>query len=479
MPTRLLWIALLPLVLGACAHGPLFAPMQTEVDARAWCRALYEDVEQRIQDAGLADGGAYRVPGYPYLRSDRLLAALGENLPEGWRQLAWMDRLARLDWDARQLELQRLHAAGGLDEPLQQLLPRLQRCSAALIETELQKPEQRAELQELAQVPDDYSTGARVLGLYPLALPFLRWGVAGYQDEVRARFEAPLPPASQMRHWLPPEAAPVSSEDIRDWIGTAAADPLGMPRIEPAQWQQLLAAHAPSFWIEQQSNADLPGAPVWSAEGIPGVDPARPTLYAYGSFTRFEGRVLPQLVYTLWFDRRAPEPGWDPYAGPLDGVVWRVTLGANGHPIAYDSIHSCGCYHLVFPALDRALRAPGFWEDPILAPQTAPAAPSLAVVLAAGTHQVLRVLPREQVPQGNAARLSMQPYRSLLNANAPPLFGTGGLVEGSQRSERFYLWPTGVRSPGAMRQAGRQATAFTGKRHFDDPDLLCEVYYCP
>jgi hypothetical protein len=34
------------------------------------------------------------------------------------------------------------------------------------------------------------------------------------------------------------------------------------------------------------------------------------------------------------------------------------------------------------------------------------------------------------------------------------------------------FWPTGVDETGAMRQWGRHATAFLGRRHFDDPDLI-------
>jgi hypothetical protein len=30
----------------------------------------------------------------------------------------------------------------------------------------------------------------------------------------------------------------------------------------------------------------------------------------------------------------------------------------------------------------------------------------------------------------------------------------------------------GISSPGSMRQSGRQPTAFIGRRHFDDADLL-------
>jgi len=52
------------------------------------------------------------------------------------------------------------------------------------------------------------------------------------------------------------------------------------------------------------------------------------------------------------------------------------------------------------------------------------------------------------------------------------VFGTQGLIAGTERPERFLFWPMGIASAGAMRQWGRHATAFVGRRHFDDPDLL-------
>jgi hypothetical protein len=51
-------------------------------------------------------------------------------------------------------------------------------------------------------------------------------------------------------------------------------------------------------------------------------------------------------------------------------------------------------------------------------------------------------------------------------------FGPDGLVTGTERLERFFFWPMGIASAGAMRQWGRHATAFVGRRHFDDADLL-------
>jgi hypothetical protein len=51
-------------------------------------------------------------------------------------------------------------------------------------------------------------------------------------------------------------------------------------------------------------------------------------------------------------------------------------------------------------------------------------------------------------------------------------FGPQGLIAGTERLERFFFWPMGIASAGAMRQWGRHATAFVGRRHFDDADLL-------
>ena len=58
------------------------------------------------------------------------------------------------------------------------------------------------------------------------------------------------------------------------------------------------------------------------------------------------------------------------------------------------------------------------------------------------------------------------------NGRYRSLFGTHGLIAGTERTERFLLWPMGIRSPGAMRQWGRHATAFVGRRHFDDAFLI-------
>lgn len=62
------------------------------------------------------------------------------------------------------------------------------------------------------------------------------------------------------------------------------------------------------------------------------------------------------------------------------------------------------------------------------------------------------------------------------NGGQRSLFGAHGLMPGSERPERFILWPMGIRSPGAMRQWGRHPVAFVGCRHFDDPFLFESLF---
>jgi hypothetical protein len=51
-------------------------------------------------------------------------------------------------------------------------------------------------------------------------------------------------------------------------------------------------------------------------------------------------------------------------------------------------------------------------------------------------------------------------------------YDAAGFVPGTERAERWLFWPMGIASAGQMRQWGRHATAFVGRRHFDDARLL-------
>ena len=197
------------------------------------------------------------------------------------------------------------------------------------------------------------------------------------------------------------------------------------------------------------------------------------------AWTRYHGRTLLQLVYTIWFAERPPRSTGDILAGRLDGVTWRVTLAPDGEPLIYDTIHPCGCYHMFFPT-PRAepLPAPAGEVEFMFSPQSLPrveASQRLRLRIAARTHYVERVSVVSSSEE--LAQYQFREYDELRSLPRPEggradIFGSDGLITGTERPERFLFWPIGMDSAGAMRQWGRHPTAFVGRRHFDDADLL-------
>ena len=477
---------LLGTVVAGCSSWPLLesAP-EPAVEARQWCRDQFARIDAQVRNAGLRDAGTHYISDYPYLRADRFLASLASQTDSPVRYQAWLDRLADLDRQVRGVELANLDARGVLGEAVPTLQRRLAHCRAALIEAELGDARGREQIIAAAQVPDDYSLLQRTLGLYPLAIPFLKLGINNFQRQAQAEFASPLPAdGGRLIQWWPEAGADISAAQIQGWIASAASDPLGVPQITGRQWEMLAAEFAPVFLIDSQSSADQPGSPIWQ-DGVPTVDRTRPQVFVVTGFAQLGQRILPQISYTIWFSERPPEDGFDPYAGKLDGVTWRVTLGDDGQPLAYDTIHACGCYHYVFPTRPMQPRPAGSFSEPVLVPQAIAPMGQVAVRLAAGSHYVTKVIPAAELHADAPRAYRLASYRSLLSITDErgwprPLFSSDeGLVAGSERAERYYLWPSGVRSPGTMRQWGRHATAFVGRRHFDDPDLLCEVLACP
>ncbi|MDZ7828799.1 MAG: hypothetical protein U5K33_04685 [Halofilum sp. (in: g-proteobacteria)] len=449
------------------------------------CNALFERVDQTVERAGVTDAGAKRVAGFPWLRITRPLTSFRDELDTPARRAAWLERLAGVDAEGRRHELANLPSASRTElagawrvaatgTPLPATLEvGLADCRTRLNEALARNPEPMQNLVEAAAPFDEYLVSHRVLGLYPITRHFVLPRIAGHQAARRAAIaRTPDAGTAFLRHAVPePPAvtAPVPADLERD--------ALGIPRPDRVQLSRLFSRNAPVWAVETRSDADLPGALV-AADGRPVADTARPAEYRHWSWTRFRGEVLIQLSYVIWFPERPPEDSVDIYAGHLDGLVWRVTLRNDGSPLAYESIHPCGCYYTVFPAAGWRVRPPP-GSEPVLAPAVAPEpAPGERVLvrLESRTHYVAGVATTSRT-HPRAAALAPLPLSSLRSLPRPDgtrtsAFDADGLIPSSRRPERFLLWPLGVRSPGAMRQWGTHAIAFIGKRHFDDPWLL-------
>ena len=105
----------------------------------------------------------------------------------------------------------------------------------------------------------------------------------------------------------------------------------------------------------------------------------------------------------------------------------------------------------------------------------------MTVAMESRTHYVQHLYPSARRTQPETAVYALADYGELRRLPDPKggrksMFTPDSLAPGSKRLERFILWPTGVVSPGAMRQWGRHAVAFVGERHFDDPDFMDKIF---
>jgi hypothetical protein len=466
-------------MLAAALAGCVAAPPQPEPDtvtaADEACARQLASFDASVVAARAGDGAYARVDGFRTLRVDRLLASFAYEPMDAARFGAWVASMRALDREARAVEHVNLPA----DVRARFDAAALEACAERVLARDLAAPHARAWLIGSALVPDDYRDDWRALGLYPITGFGLAAGVALYEREAQAAFDVPPAPRNtrvSYRHAAPAQASP---DAIAQTVAAlVAAEPLPpLPRAGGQAIDALLAAYAPEYAIDTAGADDRPGRPLRRADGVPDVDWSAPVVYTRLAWTRFDGALLPQLVYTIWFARRPPSSPADPLAGALDGLVWRVTLDRDGAPLAYDTIHPCGCYHQFVPTarLRAKPREPGV-EEGALVVRTLPALAIGARVrldVASGTHYLRGVSVIGSDAREPAAGYALERDDVLRTAK---LFGPDGLVAGTERLERYALWISGIASPGAMRQWGRHATAFVGRRHFDEPFLL-ERYF--
>lgn len=424
------------------------------------CHSWFADQQQALENAGIYDAGSVRLEGYPHLRANRWLAFLhGEANTDARRQL----------W----LELAREEAQRGWGAELTRLSP--EQPWQDLLETCLQQLNEHSAFYgvPVPEVPDGYATWLRVLGVYPVSKIFAGPSMRRYQRDMQRRLQRParLP----LRHYLPEDFS--GNLPVLDDLAPNAFD---MPLPRGASQRALLAHYAPVLSIADLKEVNQPGTVVLS-NGQPAVDVSTATAYQWLSWTRYRGHNLLQLNYQFWFQRRPKDGLLDIYAGELDSLIWRVTLKPDGNVLYYDTIHGCGCYHKVFAVARGLYPAKNEGDRPIFPRNLAPNAASnrISLLLEPDTHYLIRVQSFES--EGELHRyqaVHADQLRQLPDQNGGfgSLYDHRGLVPASRRPERFLLWPLGVPSAGAMRQPGRHAIAFVGRRHFDDPTLPAQIF---
>lgn len=445
----------------------------------ASCYEMYDALLSEVKSSGRFDASTKLIEDFPYLRTNRFLSVLPRDTYSDKEQQLFADRLHQLALSSFKQELMQLDASDQANFNTREVVV----CGETLLDHLHQSPDLKASLYQRLEVDNEYSLTNRLSGMYPFYALGVMYGVKQYHEDTQALFTEPKRDAEGMWVYVTPEKNTPSMTQLevkRILDDSCSRDGLGIPTPTSRELDKLYKTFAPVWKIDVVDEYDLPGTPYWDdEESVAQVDTKnKPIIYTSPSYTVWQGEVLLQLNYTLWLSKRPSRYKSDPLAGHMDGMTWRVTLGRDGVPLIYDTIHNCGCYHMFFPSADlqwKNLTEP-YQEDALVAAK----APSLGhgerIILSVNSaSHYLEAIDKGAIPVG--VRYQLADYAELKALPHPDggyksLFNDEGLVDGTERIERFFFWPSGVKSAGAMRVLGTHATAFVGERHFDDPSLL-------
>lgn len=450
------------------------------------CADFFAGLDRQVAMSDAVNAGYTRVDQYPYLRTDRFTASFQNGVEDSRAFSAWVDRMQSLDQSARRMEIASLPASIiAVLSPVngrKALFDKVTTCGSLMKNADLSNAGSRDWLRQNAAARDEYIPLRRIPVISQITDIFVSRGVAQWHAEARARFSARPPAARQAVRYAPagkPEPGPVHRI-----VGHAKRDALGIPVYPDDDRRLLFRTYAPLWEVPAQGDFDRIGTPEWTADGRIHVDTGVPQTYTRLSFTRFDKTVLTQLNYVIWFPSRPKNGVLDIYGGAIDGLNYRVTLDRAGKPILYETMHNCGCYYKAYPTSRlRALETAAYAEPPLIfnAREIDGSKEWMVVAMAPRTHDVTHLYPLPRGGQSEAVAYHLEDYDQLnrlpqTNGNRKSMFNRYGIVPGSERLERFILWPTGVLSPGAMRQWGKHAVAFVGRRHFDDPFYLDNMF---
>lgn len=383
--------------------------------------------------------------------------------------------MRELDQEARDIEYANM-GMSEFDAATQR--DRFMNCGRILAAIELEDPNIWDRMVDAAIPQDDYSTTARVLGFYPLAAPLMKRRAEAARDAAMAQAMVPkaLPAEDAMRLWT---VRPVEDQELLgDIVHSVRVNALGYPNVLDAQWRALAERYAPQLWIETTGTGDLPAAPMIDVHGA-AADPGRHWVNYLITYARMGPDLVVQVSYSLWF--KSDEAS---NAGPIDGLIWRVTFDRTFQPVAYESLHASGRDHrwyLVQPLQERGDERSD--EPEFVAPELASAL-AATVHISARTHELVGVVKEEVAAGASRDTYELRPYEELYKLLRPgggtqSLFGPDGLIPGTYGVDPIGGFASGIRRPGALRQYGNHAIAHVGRRSFDDPYLLQRTFVLP
>ncbi len=453
------------------------------------CEEFLNQLDAKVKEAGVRDASNVSIPGFPYLRTNRFLTALKENLKDEREKKEWIRWMQQLDLQSRRKEISNLPgevvlslgAKGKGESDREGLFARVESCSSELLSHDQTRKNFYTALYPLLHVPDEYSRFRRTIGLYPLmALP-VAMATHSSRKKIRSWFDVllnDLPIDGQLKTFVPEKKVSSNGKEIQEMIRESMRNLLNVPLLNEDKEKKIVESFAPIFIQDIAASYDRMGQVVWKDHRVE-VNPEKPTVYYYISHAFLKGKPIFQINYVIWFSERAGKRPPSIEQGHLDGLTARVSLNAEGRPFMVDGVNDCGCYHFFAPEkgqVDRVLSQP-FRFDPFISQwlPTVPPAERLGIRMNSGWHQVQRLIPVGETL--NAISYELVPYDVLEalpheDGRRESIFDARGIVKGSERVERLILFSMGIPSIGSMRQRGHHAIDLIGRVHFDDPYLF-------
>lgn len=466
------------LVLTACSHEPQTNPFTGFYKGYATCRTDIEALDARIAKARVGNAEYYRPPGFPYFRTDRVLASLSHELNSQDAIWEWTRRMRELDMEAREYELLGLN----LDRDEYAVLhDRMSNCGRVLADVELRDEKNWKQLLKAVRPADDYSNFSRSIGLYSLLAPRKEARIEADLRTWTASYTAALPSTGDngaaLKTWKAKSGDKLELTAVPSLI---EINVLGYPGLIGSGWRTLAQSYAPILWTETRGDFDGPAALQYAAQAhTPDAAPSKPVVYYQLGYTRFGGHTLIQVSYYVYFS--TPEGA---ETAPVDGLVWRVTFDPTLRPLVYESMHGSGRDHRWYPIQPLATKVVAEGEEPqFIAPELAPES-NAALRIASTTHAVTRVVTAAQATAESIDEYELRGYEELYtlttaDGKTRSAFDPDGMVWNAKGIDPNGGFSSGIRNAGAIRQAGHFPLAHIGKRHFDDHDILSAAFVAP
>ncbi len=464
--------------------GSKVAPLQATYENED-CRQMWMAVERSVDESQVGDAETVKVEGYPYLRSNRYLHALAEMASSQEEKLFVLKEMRRLDLQKRKIELLRLDQEkleNLLDCPVDasrsRLMNRLADCSKEFMGADTADPDFFEKVRQGVDLDRDYSLWLRSVGLYPITSLVVDIVAKNAQAEMVDHFSRSAADTTWdgMVTFKEPAQAAVTANEVVEIVQKSRTKPFLSYRLTSHDSLLLARKFAPLLSTGNLENHDKFGKIILE-EGKLSVDHQTPVVYYYFSQTFIQGSPALQLNYVIWFAKRTKPAPWFE-KGDFDGLTFRLTLGRDAQPIFVDVMLNCGCYHFV---LYDGKKVSGLIQDAAgFQPTVGGEIPQrhgneqFHFKIRPGWHQVDQILAS---PAASAdLNYQLRPYEELeyiadQNRSAS-LFDSQGLVPGSNRLERFFLFCMGIPKVGTMRQRGRHPITLIGRGYFDDPYLF-------